>query len=71
MLQLLRRQSEADLWVQGQLGLLSELQARQGYLVRPCLKTTTTTTTAAIKPIKIRITIALMKPIYSDDQKSS
>jgi hypothetical protein len=33
----LRRQSQADFWVQGQPGLQSEFQDCQGYTEKPCL----------------------------------
>jgi hypothetical protein len=35
----LRRQKQADFWVQGQPGLQSEFQDSQGYTEKPCLKT--------------------------------
>jgi hypothetical protein len=34
----LRRQRQADFWVQGQPGLQSEFQDSQGYTEKPCLK---------------------------------
>ena len=34
----LRRQRQADFWVQGQSGLQSEFQDSQGYIEKPCLK---------------------------------
>ena len=34
----LRRQRQGDLWVQGQLGLHSDLQDSQDYTKKPCLK---------------------------------
>ena len=35
----LRRQRQADFWVQGQPGLQSEFQDSQSYKQKPCLKT--------------------------------
>jgi hypothetical protein len=34
----LGRQSQADFWVRGQLGLQSEFQDSQGYTEKPCLE---------------------------------
>jgi hypothetical protein len=34
----LRRQRQADFWVQGQPGLQSEFQDSQGYTEKPCLE---------------------------------
>jgi hypothetical protein len=34
----LRRQRQADFWVQDQLGLQCEFQDRQGYTDKPCLE---------------------------------
>jgi hypothetical protein len=34
----LRRQRQADFWVQGQPGLQSEFQDSPGYTEKPCLK---------------------------------
>ena len=41
----LRRQRQADFWVQGQPGLQSEFQDSQSYTEKPFLEKTTTTTT--------------------------
>jgi hypothetical protein len=38
----LRRQRQADFWVQGQPGLQSEFQDNQGYTEKPCLEKTKT-----------------------------
>jgi hypothetical protein len=36
--QILRAQTGRSLWVQDQLGLCSELQTSQGFIMRPCLQ---------------------------------
>jgi hypothetical protein len=38
LIPVLRRQSQADFWAQGQPGLQSEFQDIQGYTEKPCLK---------------------------------
>jgi hypothetical protein len=38
LIPVLRRQRQADFWVQGQPGLQSEFQDIQGYREKPCLK---------------------------------
>ena len=48
----LRRQRQADFWVQGQPGLQSEFQDSQSYTEKPFLEKTTTTTTKKKKKPK-------------------
>jgi hypothetical protein len=45
----LRRQRQGDFWVQGQPGLQSEFQDKQGYTEKPCLKKQTNKNTNQIK----------------------
>jgi hypothetical protein len=49
LLPALRRQRQADFWVQGQPGLQSEFQDSQCYTEKPCLKKQTNKQTNKLK----------------------
>jgi len=49
----LRRQRQADFWVQGQPGLQREFQDRQGYTEKPCLEKQNKTKTTDVHSIKM------------------